>query len=47
MIPINLNVMHSEDNAHTLGDITIDYQFAAVANSPIALPSDGNMYHKH
>ena len=41
MIPINLNLDPATDSAKARGNLTIDYQFAAVANSPIAVPSDG------
>ena len=40
MIPINLNLDPVTDNAKARGNLTIDYQFTAVADSPIALPSD-------
>ena len=42
MIPINLNLDHYTDSAKARGNLSIDYQFSNVANSPIALPSDQN-----
>lgn len=39
MIPINLNLDHHVDNEKTRGNLSIDYQFTAVANSPGDLPS--------
>ena len=41
IIPINLNLGPARDSAKAPGNLTIDYQFAAVANNPIAVPSDG------
>ncbi|XP_065187511.1 uncharacterized protein LOC135818113 [Sycon ciliatum] len=40
MIPINLNLDHQVDNQKMRGNLSIDYQFSAVTNSPIKLPSD-------
>ena len=39
MIPINLNLDRHVDNQKARGNLTVDYQFAAVANSPINVPS--------
>ena len=39
MIPINLNLDRQVDNQKARGNLTIDYQFSAVNNSPIRLPS--------
>ena len=41
MIPINLNLGPAADSAKARGNLTSDYQFSTVANSPIAVPSDG------
>ena len=40
MIPINLNLDRNVDNEKIRGNLSIDYQFTAVTNSPIAVPSD-------
>jgi len=42
MIPINLNLDHDTDSAKARGNLSIDYQFTNVVDSPIALPSDAN-----
>ena len=39
MIPINLNLDRYIDNEKTRGNLSIDYQFSTVTNSPIELPS--------
>ena len=39
MIPINLNLDRHVDNEKTRGNLSIDYQFAPVTNSPIQVPS--------
>ena len=41
MIPINLNLDPATDSTKARGNLTIAYQFVAVANSTIAVPSDG------
>ena len=40
MIPINLNLHRQIDNEKIRGNLSIDYQFTDVQNSPIKLPSD-------
>ena len=39
MIPINLNLDRHVDNEKTRGNLSIDYQFAEVTNSPIKTPN--------
>ena len=39
MIPINLNLDRHVDNEKTRGNLSIDYQFTEVTNSPIKTPS--------
>ena len=39
MIPINLNLDRYADNQKSRGNLSIDYQFAPVVNSPIQVPS--------
>ena len=41
MIPINLSLDPAADSAKARGNLTIDYQFEAVANSPIGVPCYG------
>ena len=41
MIPIILNLDPATDSAKARGNLTIDYQFADVTNSPVKVPSDG------
>ena len=38
-IPISLNLDREVDNQRTRGNLSIDYQFSAVANSPVQVPS--------
>ena len=40
MIPVNLNLDRHVDNRKIRGNLSIDYQFTNVANSPVKLPSD-------
>ena len=40
LIPINLNLHRQIDNEKIRGNLSIDYQFSEVQNSPIKLPSD-------
>ena len=42
MIPINLNLDPATDSAKGRGNLTIDYQFAAVTDYPIAVPNHGS-----
>ena len=39
MIPINLNLDRHVDHEKTRGNLSIDYQFTEVTNSPIKTPS--------
>ena len=40
MIPINLNLDRHVDNEKMRGNLSIDYQFTEVKNSPIKTPGD-------
>ena len=40
MIPINLNLDRHVHNEKMLGNLSIDYQFTEVKNSPIKTPGD-------
>ena len=41
MIPINMRLLSHMDSTKAWGNLTVDYQFVVVANSAIAVPSDG------
>ena len=42
MIPINLNLDRHVDNQKARGNLSIDYQFTNVTNSPIGLPGSAD-----